>query len=609
MAAFEGRARRHASRLCRKIAAAGIALVIGLWIVILVEIRAENDAAMEQARLQGLNLSAAFAAEIGRTMDSIAGSMSLLADRLRHDLSSGRGATAAEHRAAELIALSRSAVRAAFIGPDGRAVFSTLGPAVSASDFSARDDFRYLRANRSNKPFVGEPLIATTDQPLVLPISRRVEAEDGTFLGMLLFSLVPSDLTNLHQAVDLGRRGVLSVICTSGMIRARFSAEHPDGMNGVGMSVVGGGGGWDPNLPPGGMNSYIRVGVVDHVLRMFSQRRLTDHDLVVSVGLDVDDVLVSARSHKALIIAMGTAASLLLGMLTVLLVREIWRRTLREIELAREHGRLEEANAQILRDREKLAITNRELTATAEKAEAASRAKSQFLANMSHELRTPLHAIIGFSELIVSQAPKDVPKAPPLGEYAKDILSAGRHLLELINTILDLAKVESGTTLLSETVVPLSDIVHASMIAIRSQARGRNIALEVNLPPDAPALRVDLTKARQILINILSNAVKFTPEGGTVTVAAERGPHGGVTLAVTDTGIGMTEAEMAVAMEPFGQVDSTLARVAEGTGLGLPLAQRLMEMHGGRLSMTSEKHKGTRVMLMFPPERVVHAPT
>ena len=143
------------------------------------------------------------------------------------------------------------------------------------------------------------------------------------------------------------------------------------------------------------------------------------------------------------------------------------------------------------------------------------------------------------------------------------------------------------------------------MISIRAQARARGIRVDVSLPPDALAVRVDLTKMRQVLINLLSNAVKFTPADGRVTVSARRAAGGGVIIAVADTGIGMTEAEMAVAMEPFGQVDSTLSRLADGTGLGLPLASRLIELHDGRLTLSSVKGEGTTVEVLIPAERVV----
>lgn len=606
VAEFESRGRRHATRLSRKIAAVGIALIVGLWAVIIFASHIDGQTAIDRARAQGHNLSAAFASESTRMMDAISSAMELIAGRVREEWEHGQGTLDAERLTADIAAVARPVIRAGLIGPDGTMIFSTMPRAVADLNFKGRAEFDVHQKPGSPPLFIGHPIMETQGQPITLPVTRRVSAADGTFLGVLMFSLSPGHVTRLHQSVDLGRRGTLAIICPDGAIRARFSADRPDGLAGIGTSVMDGP--FNPNLPPGGMKSYIRAGAVDNVVRLYTLRRLTDYDLFVSVGVDLDDVLASARNQKLLRIAVGAAVTLLIGMLTTLLIREIWRRTMREIELAREHGRLEEAHAQILRDRERLAVANRELIKTAERADAANQAKSQFLANMSHELRTPLHAIIGFSELIKEQAGRPGQgqgQAMPVAEYANDILSSGRHLLELINTVLDLSKVESGTATLTEIVVPIHDVVNASMISIRAQARARRIRIQVALPPDAPLVRVDLTKMRQVLINLLSNAVKFTPEEGSVSVAASRSADGGAVITVTDTGIGMSEAEMAVAMEPFGQVDSTLSRLADGTGLGLPLALRLMELHGGDLRLHSAKGHGTTVEVVIPACRVV----
>lgn len=602
MAEFERRARRHATRLSRKIAGAGVALVIGLWAVIVFAAHTEGKAALERARSQGHNLSAAFAAEAGRMLDTIATAMALISERIQRDSEHGPGWMDAQRLTKEITGAVRPAVQAALLGPDGRVLFSTMPPAIANMDFRDREDFKIHLQPGSPRLYIGRPIMEQPGQPMTLPVTHRVATKDGKFLGVLMFSLAPTHVTRLHKSVDLGRRGTLAIICPDGVIRARFTAGDSDGLVGAGTSVLDGP--FNPNIPPGGVSSYIRSGAVDNVTRLFTLRRLSEHELFVSVGIDLNDILAGARSQKLLTIAVGSAVSLLLGMLTVLLVREIWRRTMREVELAREHGRLEEAHAQILRDRESLATTNRELIVTAERADAANQAKSRFLANMSHELRTPLHAIIGFSELIKEQTPRTGGTAP-ISDYANDILMSGRHLLELINTVLDLSKVESGTALLTEIVVPIADVVNASLISIRAQARARGIRVDVSLPPDALAVRVDLTKMRQVLINLLSNAVKFTPADGRVTVSARRAAGGGVIIAVADTGIGMTEAEMAVAMEPFGQVDSTLSRLADGTGLGLPLASRLIELHDGRLTLSSVKGEGTTVEVLIPAERVV----
>jgi len=235
-------------------------------------------------------------------------------------------------------------------------------------------------------------------------------------------------------------------------------------------------------------------------------------------------------------------------------------------------------------------------------AETANRTKSEFLANMSHELRTPLNAIIGFSEVIT------LGMFGPINEryrsYGSDIFSSGNLLLELINEILDLSKLEAGQLELHDEDVDLAAAIGASRRLIESQAEKANIRVSEEIEDRLPLLRADDRRIRQILINLLSNAVKFTPEGGQVRVLAYR-KNQDIVIAVIDTGIGMAPEEIPKALEPFGQIDSKISRKYEGTGLGLPLAKHLAELHGGTLTVESEARVGTTVTIVLPPERIV----
>ena len=246
------------------------------------------------------------------------------------------------------------------------------------------------------------------------------------------------------------------------------------------------------------------------------------------------------------------------------------------------------------------------LIAAKDEAEAASRAKSEFLANMSHELRTPLNAIIGFSQIIKDQSMGPVGVAR-YAEYAKDIFGAGEHLLALINNVLDISKIQAGKFSLKEEPVDLQEIVQGSLAAVSAQALKNKVTLMVDLPASLPGVRADAVAMRQIVINLLSNAVKFTSEGGEVTVAGERSLDGGLDLSVADTGIGMTEDEIKIALEPFRQVENALTKKYEGTGLGLPIARRLVELHGGRLDIASKTNTGTVIRVHLPRERVLTA--
>lgn len=246
----------------------------------------------------------------------------------------------------------------------------------------------------------------------------------------------------------------------------------------------------------------------------------------------------------------------------------------------------------------------KELEQARRSAELASQAKSSFLANMSHELRTPLNAVIGFADLIAHET------FGPLGnpryrEYAEDIGASGRHLLDLISDLLDLSKAEADRLELIEGPTDLRTLLGSCLRIVADQAERAGVVLEHALPPDLPPLMADERKLRQMVLNLLSNAVKFTPSGGRVALSAGMRDDGAVAVAIRDTGIGMTPEDQERAMEPFGQVDSTLARRHRGTGLGLPLTKRMVELHGGVLALESAPGIGTLALLVFPSARVL----
>ena len=239
-----------------------------------------------------------------------------------------------------------------------------------------------------------------------------------------------------------------------------------------------------------------------------------------------------------------------------------------------------------------------------EEAEFASRAKTEFLANMSHELRTPLNSVIGFSDIL-----KDIPAEsfdnPKHREYIDDINDSGKHLLQLINDILDVARIERGLLELNETKLDVPLLVTSCQRLVNDRAFEAGLELTADVSKSLPALLADELRTKQILLNLLSNAIKFTPKGGSVNLKVDIDSENRFLLSVVDSGIGIAPENIETVLSDFGQVDGSLTRKHDGSGLGLPLSKKLAELHGGELVIESELGSGTTVTILFPKERTI----
>jgi signal transduction histidine kinase/ActR/RegA family two-component response regulator len=272
--------------------------------------------------------------------------------------------------------------------------------------------------------------------------------------------------------------------------------------------------------------------------------------------------------------------------------------------MAYSYGRIATSRSALKRELQREQQTAATLVEAKEAADAANRAKSDFMANISHELRTPLNAVIGFSELMVNEA------FGALGhqnykDFAKDIHESGSHLLQIINDILDISKAETGALTLDEGLVDCPDLIDAACRLLRPRLQKGRLALGVHVPAGLPRLRADACMVKTIILNLLTNAVKFTPEGGRIDIEAGAHPQAGFAIIVRDTGIGIAKADLNRVREPFVQADGARNRRQEGAGLGLPLVETMMAQHGGRLELESEQDKGTTARVVFPADRLV----
>ena len=266
--------------------------------------------------------------------------------------------------------------------------------------------------------------------------------------------------------------------------------------------------------------------------------------------------------------------------------------------------RVKQRTAELQEELQTRIKTEEQLRSAVSKEQLASRSKNEFLANMSHELRTPLNCIIGFSELLKNES------FGPLGQdrykdYCQDINNAGVHLLEVLNDILDVSKLESGDVDLLETEVDLSVVIESSVAMLSNKAASYNISIKTEVPDDLPYLFADARRVKQMLINLLSNAVKFSGKAGDVIVSASGNKNDGICLSIADKGIGISKENLAKVMDPFQQVSEALTRDHEGTGLGLHIVKSLIELHSGYVTIDSELGVGTNVCVHFPQERSI----
>ncbi len=450
--------------------------------------------------------------------------------------------------------------------------------------------------------FVG-PAVAERGEGgrFVFTLVRPLRDDAGKAVGAVLAVMNVAHLTDFYDLLSFDYNPLIGVYRSTGEVVSR----RPNMQDALGKSVSTGPL-FQSKLKEAPEGLYLSESPLDGVARIAAYRTVRDYGLLVLTGIDRDRGLADWRSRSA-----HTLIETLVGMLAVLLTMAWGFRYLdreRRTQLQLTEARASAARASAERDEiSRLAKALREAKDSADaarqSAESANRSKGQFLAGLSHELRTPLNAIIGFSDLMARESEGPL-GSPQYRRYAVNVRDSGQHLLELINEILDHAKSEVGALRLEESIVDLESSASFATRLLTPRAERAGVSLAVQVAPDVRFLRADERRLRQIILNLVSNAVKYTPSGGSVTVSAAL-EDGALAIRVTDTGMGIATEDLGRVMEPFARVETSVNQRIEGTGLGLPLTKRLVELHGGSLSLNSALGQGTTVLVQLPGLRVL----
>lgn len=419
--------------------------------------------------------------------------------------------------------------------------------------------FTQMRETDSNSVFIGRNY--TDGQPPLIIMSRRYNKIDSEFGGIVVAAIDPQYFVNFYDSIASGNQKFMSIMLFDKTLLA--SSPYKNTLNEhLGRDFLA-----DQEKIPDAI--YHRNVASTDSNKIMSLKLLRNMPIAVQITLDEDDYLTNWRQSRLRdvgFLVLFTIFGSILSFFAVVMARQILR----------------------VQESESAAIL-------------ASQAKSEFLANMSHELRTPLNAIIGFSEMINSGyfGPLNATQK----ERIYDINLCGNHLLQLITDILEFSKGDAGKLELVEEKVNLCELVNESVRIMKGKIKTKDIDLIVRAEQNLPLLWGDSRKIRQILINLLSNAFKFTPERGVITISVRYESHHHLVLMVSDTGIGIAEDDIPKALSVFGQVHR--AKNHEGTGLGLPLCKMYAELHEGKLVLTSKQNEGTTVKIIFPHQRTL----
>ncbi|HVH79782.1 MAG TPA: ATP-binding protein [Stellaceae bacterium] len=439
-----------------------------------------------------------------------------------------------------------------------------------------REYFQALRDHPELKLYISRPVANRGSGSWTIFLARRVDGAGGEFIGVVLGAIQLRYFEDFYGAIIPRDDSTLALQRLDGVMLARFPVTDAIGKTFSSAEHL---------LQGGTAGAVIEASPIDGKKRLKAAHRVANFP-VIALATEAEDTALSSWRRVAWLIGLGVVGcALSIGVATFALGRQ-WK----------QHAALANAQAELKR-KEDVALAFEEMRAAKEHAEMADIAKSEFLANMSHELRTPLNAILGFSEVMLDE------RFGPLGseryrDYIGDIHDSGSHLLEIINDILDLSKAASGKLELHPEWFDVRAVVEAACHLMRLRAERDALSLSVNLPDADLSMYGDERMVKQMLLNLLSNACKFTPAGGalscTVTVDVAT-----ISFVVSDTGVGIAAQDIERVLQPFVQVEGSVNRQHEGTGLGLSLVKMMAELHGGSLQLDSALGQGTIATVML----------
>lgn len=532
-----------------------LSLIVLVWGAVLYKARTEEALVIRSINTENLNLARAFEEHTIRTIKSV--DQAVLFLKFQYERY-GDKVNIAEYVREGMI-INSIFNQLGVIDEHGIYVLSNL-PDHKRVDLSDREHFRVHMAKDTNTLYISKPILGRATGKWSIQMTRRINKPDGSFGGVVVISVDPFYFSDFYSGVDLGVGGVVTLVGLDGIVRARRAGDDKSVGQNLSMSpllrdVTA--------IKPSG--SLRITSISDGKQRFYSYRVLAEYPLLVAVGVQDDAALTEYRERRLGYMIFAGATSLMVLLFGAIAIR-LLNKQFRMMQALRE--------SQI-------------------KADSANRMKSEFLASMSHELRTPLNGIMGYAELL-QESSSDENR-----EFAGIVLESSQHLLELVNSILDLAKIESGKMELQRTPEPLVPMLEKIVRNYYPPAAKKGLQFTLEMAPGLPeTLLCDSTRVAQLLNNLLSNAIKFTDSGAIAVRVSRVGNM--LEIGVADSGCGIPDDMLPYIFERFRQVDSFLTRRHEGTGLGLALVKELVALMGGDVRVSSEAGKGSEFVVSLP---------